>query len=318
MRSAPPGRPLPACPFPDARVMPPPPEQPRRLAFLGSPPVAVTALRALVEAGYDVAAVVTSAPKRRGRGAGLTPTPVGAAAEELGLAVMHDAAELQGAGLDLGVVVAYGRLLKAPLLAELALVNLHFSLLPRWRGAAPVERALLAGDAETGVCLMEVVKELDAGGVYRRASTPIAPHDTADTLRARLGALGTGLLLDALRGGFGIPNAQEGPSTYAEKITREDLHLDWAQPAATVHRVVRVGTAWTTVDGVELKVWDAVPVAEQSAGAPGSVTVRRHAPPTVACGAEALELRSVQPAGKARVDALAWAHGLHGPVVLGT
>jgi methionyl-tRNA formyltransferase len=307
--------------------VPSPPAEPRRLAYLGSPQIAVRPLQALVDAGYPVAAVVTGRPKRRGRGGALSPTPVGAAAEQLGLPVLHESADLIGGGFDLGVVVAYGRLLKPPLLAEVPLVNLHFSLLPRWRGAAPVERALLAGDAETGVCLMEVVEALDAGGVYRCAATPIGPDDDAEDLRTRLVELGIEQLLDSLAHGFGDPEPQQGPSTYADKITRRDLRLDWAEDAEQLHRVVRVGGAWTTLGGLELKVWAAkVQPAGPSvhgedtsrAGEAGRVEVSRHGPPTVVCGKGALELQQVQPAGKPRVDGESWARGLQHAAVLGT
>jgi methionyl-tRNA formyltransferase len=174
-----------------------------RLVFLGTPPAAVPPLRALVEAGHDVALVVTRADKRRGRGAELTPSAVKAAAAEL------------------GVVVAFGQLIKPHVLAEVPMVNLHFSLLPRWRGAAPVERAILAGDDETGVCVMDVEEGLDTGGIYALERVRVHPHETADELRARLVAIGTPLLLEVLArpGGIGEPMPQDGEPTYAAKLT---------------------------------------------------------------------------------------------------
>src|SRR5262245_12686078 len=174
--------------------------------------MAVPPLRALVEAGFDVALVVSRADARRGRGGALSPSPVKAAALDLGLAVTDRVDDLLD--LDprppLGVVVAFGRLIRPHVLAAVPMVNVHFSPLPRWRGAAPVERAIRAGDARTGVCLMDVEEGLDTGGVYRRAGVDIGPDETADELRARLVAIGTEQLVDALASGLGEPVPQEG------------------------------------------------------------------------------------------------------------
>src|SRR5580698_5163295 len=153
-----------------------------RLAFLGTPDMAVPPLRALVEAGHDLALCVTRPDRKRGRGGALSPSPVKAAALELGLAVTHSMQDLVTADVELAVVVAYGRIIPASLLAQIPMVNLHFSLLPRWRGAAPVERALLAGDAETGVCLMKLEEGLDTGPVYGRLSVPIGDEEDLSTL----------------------------------------------------------------------------------------------------------------------------------------
>ena len=216
-------------------------------------------LRALVAAGCQVKLVVTRPPRRRGRGGLATMSPVGTAASGLGLEVTWSLDDAAGLPADLGVVVAYGEMISDSVLRARRTVNLHFSLLPRWRGAAPVERAILAGDSEAGVCLMEVVGELDAGRVYSSARTPIAPDDTAESLRARLCALGTGLLLDALAGGFGTPQPQAGTVTWAAKIDPAELRIDWAAPAEHVLRLVRVGGAWTTFRGKRLKVLAARP-----------------------------------------------------------
>src|SRR6476620_1048597 len=151
-----------------------------RLAYLGTPAMAVPPLRALVAAGFDVAAVVTRADKRRGRGSAVAPSPVKEAAVERGSPVHHHLDDLLELSIVLGVVVAFGQIIKPHVLAAIPMVNLHFSLLPRWRGAAPVERALLAGDTQTGVCLMQVEEGLDTGGVYERAVVPIAATDTGD------------------------------------------------------------------------------------------------------------------------------------------
>ena len=153
-------------------------------------------LRTLVEAGHEVALVVSQPDRRRGRGGQTSPSPVKQAALDLGLAVTDAVDDALGVGADLGVVVAFGRLIKPHVLAALPMVNLHFSLLPRWRGAAPVERAILAGDERTGVDLMVVEEGLDTGGVYDRVEVAIGPDETADELRARLATLGADLLVD--------------------------------------------------------------------------------------------------------------------------
>jgi methionyl-tRNA formyltransferase len=275
-----------------------------RLAFLGTPEAAVPPLRALVEHGHDVALVVTRADAKRGRGAGTTPSPVKAAAASLGLPVTDRPEDL--VALDprpeLGVVVAYGRLIRPPVLAAVPMVNVHFSLLPRWRGAAPVERAILAGDTRTGVCLMEVEEGLDTGGVYRRAEVDIGPDETADALRARLVAIGTDLLIGALAEGLGAPVPQAGEPVYAAKLDPSELELDFGAPADLVNRTVRVGGAWTTFRGRRLKVWRARSVA---AGPPPGMLDGT----VVGCSGGGLDLVEVQPEGKGRQPAAAWRNG---------
>ncbi|MEL7157438.1 MAG: methionyl-tRNA formyltransferase, partial [Actinomycetota bacterium] len=202
------------------------PTHPRRLVYLGTPDMAVPPLQALHEAGFDIALVVTRIDKRRGRGSGTSPSPVKAAALELGLPVSHDLDEATSVGADLGVVVAYGRLIPVAVLARLAMVNIHFSLLPRWRGAAPVERALLAGDEITGVCLMEVAEGLDTGAVYARRELTIGDDDLA-TLQARLVDVGAELLVEELGRGLAPPTPQQGEPTHAAKLTTDDLRLDF-------------------------------------------------------------------------------------------
>jgi methionyl-tRNA formyltransferase len=275
-----------------------PVDPPRRLAYLGSPELAVPPLRALVEAGFEVALVVSQPDRKRGRGGGLQPTAVKAAALELGLPVTDRVADVVDAGVDLGVVVAFGRIIKPEVLERVPMVNLHFSLLPRWRGAAPVERAILAGDAATGVDLMAVEEGLDTGGVYRRAEVPIGPDDTLEDLRGRLVELGSGLLVGALRKGLGPPRPQEGDPTYAAKLEPHEHEIDWARPAVHVHRQVRIGGAWTTVGGRRLKV-HATQVPPTGDG------------PQVPAGDGPVELVEVQPEGKARMGARAWANGAH-------
>jgi len=227
---------------------------PRRLVFLGTPEIAVQPLRALVDAGFEIALVVTRADKRRGRGSELMPSPVKAAALELGLPVSHSVDDVLRVGAELGVVVAFGQLIKPNVLATVPMVNLHFSLLPRWRGAAPVERALLAGDDVTGVCLMQLEEGLDTGPVYSRIVVPIGATTTADELRRRLVDVGTKVLIDELSAGLGQPTPQQGEATYATKLRPEELRIDWTRPPAEIDRLVRLGGAWTTLHGRRLKV----------------------------------------------------------------
>ncbi len=183
--------------------------------------MAVPPLRALVAAGHDIALCVTRPDRRRGRGGAVTPSPVKEAALELGLPVSHSMEDVAGVGVELAVVVAYGRIIPATLLAQVPMVNLHFSLLPRWRGAAPVERAILAGDRETGVCLMKLEEGLDTGPVYARRVVPIGSDADLAALRAELVELGSALLVESLAGGLAglpVPEPQEGEPTIASKV----------------------------------------------------------------------------------------------------
>ncbi len=287
------------------------------------------ALRAVVAAGHEVALVVTQPDRRRGRGAEATPSPVKAAALELALPVrtperareVED--EVRALDADLGVVVAFGQLLPVPLLEATrhGFVNVHFSLLPRWRGAAPVERAILAGDAMTGVCVMQLEAGLDTGPVYSRAQTPIAPDETAGELRARLIELGTDLLLDTLpKIASSTPEPQTGDATHAAKLTVEEFRID---PLATTEELVllvRAGSprpgAWAVVDGRRLKVWrahrrpaDTAPTPPKEPGETDHVVgvVDRDGGLVTADGV--LDLDVVQPEGKAAMPAAAWLAG---------
>jgi methionyl-tRNA formyltransferase len=282
-----------------------PPARPQRLAFLGTPDVGVPPLRSLHAAGFDIAVVVSRPDKRRGRGGGLSPSPVKAAALELGLPVTDDLDVVLDADVELGVVVAYGRLIPRRVLEQVPMVNLHFSLLPRWRGAAPVERALLAGDPTTGVCLMEVAEGLDTGAVYAVEETAIAPTDTLTTLRGRLVEMGSAMVVDALRAGLPTPTPQRGEPTHAAKIDPSELEIDWSRPAADLDRLVRLGGAWTTFRGRRLKVWQAEPGSDD--GPPGGAGAIDGT--VVATGAGALRLLEVQPEGKGRQEASAWRNG---------
>jgi len=291
-----------------------------RLVYLGTPEDSVAPLRALVEAGHDVALVVTQPDRRRSRGAGHDPSPVRRAADELGLAVRTPekareiVEEVRATGAELGVVVAFGQLLPVALLEALPLgfVNLHFSLLPRWRGAAPVERAILAGDEVTGVCLMGLEAGLDTGPVFARREVPIEPRETAGELRRRLVDVGTQLLVEQLPTiASATPQPQVGEPTYADKLTVDEFRLDPARAAPELDRIVRAGNprpgAWIRVGAKRVKVWRARPAdAPGEPCEPGVIT-----PAGALCTAEgALELGEVQPEGKRPMAAAAWRAGL--------
>jgi len=190
----------------------------------------------------------------------------------------------------------------------LPMVNIHFSLLPRWRGAAPVERAVLAGDERTGVDLMVVEEGLDTGAVYDRAELTIGPDETVDELRARLTDAGTALLVDNLQRGLTTPAPQVGEAVYAHKIDPAELEIDWSQPAVAVHRVVRVGGAWTTFRGKRLKVWRTILPGAQADPDAGDADPAAVAAPV---GDGTIHLVEVQPEGKPRMPAAAWANGAH-------
>lgn len=283
--------------------LPVPPPDVARIVYFGTPEMAVPPLAALADAGFDVALVVSGADKRRGRRAEPSPTPVKLEAMRRGIPVTVDPNDAAEVDADLGVVVAFGRILRRPILERLPMVNLHFSLLPRWRGAAPVERAILAGDERTGVCVMAVEEGLDTGGVYARRELTIRRGSTAADLGRQLTEVGSGLLVDTIRDGLRAPEPQEGEVTYAAKLSTDELRLDWSRPAVELDRVVRVGGAWTTFRGRRFKVLAARPVGEATGGSGelhGDV---------VACGFGGLQLLSVQPEGKGEVAMSAWLNG---------
>ena len=293
-----------------------------RLVFLGSPDAAVAPLEALVAAGHEVRLVVSRADARRGRGKARTPSPVKHAALALGIEVTDELDAVSRAGAELGIVVAYGRIVPGALLDTLPMVNVHFSLLPRWRGAAPVERAVLAGDTETGVSLMRLEAGLDTGPVLATARAEIGAHEHAAVLTRRLSVTGAQLLVEALAGGvdaLGPGTAQQGTPTYAEKIGTEELRLDWSRPASELERLVRLDRAWTTFRGERLLVLDAQAIdvhrRDESGDADDAYGEQDAAPgdirgTVVGTGDGFLELVSVQPAGKRPMGAAQWWRGV--------
>lgn len=280
-----------------------------RLAFLGTPDMAVGPLRALVAAGHDIALCVTRPDRRRGRGGTVTPSPVKEAAAGLGIPVTHSLDDVGTAGVELAVVVAYGRIIPADVLAQVPMVNLHFSLLPRWRGAAPVERAILAGDTETGVCVMAVEAGLDTGPVYARRVVPLDETIDLPALRRELVDVGSALLVETLAGGVGglpAPVPQEGEVTVAAKLTNDDLRLHWEEAAVQLHRVVRLGRAWTTFRGKRLGIRQAR--VDDLVGADGAPGTLRGA--SIVTGKGFLTLLEVQPESKAPMKAEDWLRGV--------
>ena len=290
---------------PLARV---PAGRPRRLVYLGTPDAAVPPLRALVAARFDIALVVTRPDKRRGRGSELSPSPVKVAALSLGLPVAHEVDAVLDVDADLGVVVAYGRLIRRAVLERLPMVNLHFSLLPRWRGAAPVERALLAGDEITGVCLMQLEEGLDTGPVFATGVVDVAPDATLASLRDELVELGATMLVEQLTDGLGAPAPQHGDATYAAKIEPAELNIDWARPAVEIDRLVRLGGAWTTFRGRRLKIVTSTLLVGTDRGAPERAPGMMDGA-TISTGDGTLLLAQVQPEGKPVMTAEAWRNG---------
>ena len=296
-----------------------------RIAFLGTSEFAVPALQALVDAGHDVVAVYTRAPKPAGRGQQERKTPVHQLADTLGLPVRtprtlktdEEAAAFKALDLDAAVVVSYGHILTKPFLDApvLGCVNIHGSLLPRWRGAAPIHRAILAGDAETGVTTMRMDEGLDTGPMLLAERTPISAADTAETVHDRLAAMGATLIVSTLDGLVRrsidpTPQPSEGV-TYAHKLGKEEGVLDWRRPAAELERKVRAFHPWPgtsfTYNGEAIKVLGAA--LALAGGAPGTVTIARDGFPVVACGVGGLRLLKLQRPGKSAQSADAFLRG---------
>jgi methionyl-tRNA formyltransferase len=286
-----------------------------RLAFMGTPDFAVPTLAELIGQGHDIAAVYTQPPRPKGRGYASEPSPVAKLAAAHGLAVRDPVtlknADAQAAfaslGLDAAVVVAYGLLLPKPILdaPRLGCFNLHGSLLPRWRGAAPIQRAILAGDAETGVMVMRMEEGLDTGPVLMAERTAIG-RKTYGELHDELARLGADLMARAMaaleRGSISEKAQPAEGATYAKKILKDEARIDWTKPAREVDCLVRglspVPGAWTELAGERVRILYAEPVS--GSGAPGTVLDEAL---TIACGEGALRLLRVQRAGKAVMEA---------------
>jgi methionyl-tRNA formyltransferase len=300
-----------------------------KITFLGTSEFAVPALQALVDAGHDVVAVYTRAPKPAGRGQQERKTPVHLLADTLGLAVRTprtlkndaEAEAFRALDLDVAVVVSYGHILTKSFLDApvLGCVNIHGSLLPRWRGAAPIHRAILAGDAETGVTTMRMDEGLDTGPMLLAERTPISAADTAETVHDRLATLGATLIVSTLDGLMRksidpTPQPEDGV-TYAHKLGKEEGVLDWRRAAAELERKVRAFHPWPgtsfELNGERIKVLEAG--LTLAGGAPGTLSISRDGFPVVACGSGGLKLLRLQRPGKSAVAADAFLRGFSLP-----
>jgi methionyl-tRNA formyltransferase len=308
-----------------------------RIAFAGTPAFAVPSLMRLIDSGARIERVLTQPDRPAGRGRALHASPVKQAAVQHGIEVQQperlDAAArlaLADDRPDLLVVVAYGLILPQWMLdwPSIAAVNVHASLLPRWRGAAPIQHAILAGDAETGVSLMRMTRGLDAGPVYGQAATPIGPAETAGELHDRLAELGADLIvgmLPAILAGSAAATPQPATgSSYAPKIDKHDAPLDFGQPARVLERRVRGFNPWPVAealygDGRRLRVWQAVALDAEVDAAPGTVIAATQTGIDVATGQGVLRLTSIQPPGGRAMSAAAYlaAHSLAGVAFAG-
>ncbi|WP_298849552.1 methionyl-tRNA formyltransferase [uncultured Ruegeria sp.] len=284
-----------------------------RIVFMGTPDFSVPVLDALVEAGHEIAAVYCQPPRPAGRGKKDRPTPVHARAEALGLSVRHPvslkSAEEQNAfaalNADVAVVVAYGLILPQPILdaPKQGCLNIHASLLPRWRGAAPIHRAIMSGDAETGICIMQMEAGLDTGPVLLRQATAIEAEETTAQLHDRLSAMGAALIIEVLSNLQDLtPEPQpENGVTYAAKIDKSEARIDWTRTAEEIDRQIRglspFPGAWTEIDGERIKLL-ASRLADGQ-GVPGEIL---NGDLHVACGQGAVELLRLQRAGKGAQD----------------
>jgi methionyl-tRNA formyltransferase len=282
-----------------------------RVAFLGTSAFGADVLRRLTgEPGIDIVAVVTQPDRPSGRGRQPGSPPVADAARELGLRLVQtEQASAEPVDADVGAVVAFGQIVRRPLLGAYPLYNLHPSLLPRWRGAAPVERALMAGDSETGVCVIELIAELDAGPIHGCARFDVGPEDDAGSVRARALELGAPLLAEALRGRTHPEEQSTDGVTYAHKIEPGDRRIDWAGTAVDAANLVRALSphigARCELDGEPVTVWRAG--AGPDGGEPGTISP----PLRIGCGqGGVLEVLELQPAGRRRMAVADYLRGL--------
>lgn len=300
-----------------------------RLIFAGTPEFAAQALGALIDAGHDIALVLTQPDRPAGRGMALLPSPVKQRALAAGLPVFQPVrlkdAEAQetvrAVGADAMIVAAYGLILPQAVLdlPRLGCINIHASLLPRWRGAAPIQRAILAGDPETGVCIMQMEAGLDTGPVLRSAALPIEAEDTAASLHDKLAALGARLIVDTLADlpKMAVPQPENG-ATYAAKIEKSEAPIDWRQPAVQIGRQIRAFNPFPAAlfhaNGQAIKAWRAMP--EAGSGEPGTVLAADRNGILVACGEGVLRLLELQKAGGKRLAVAQFLAGT--PLAAGT
>ena len=301
-----------------------------RIVFAGTPPFAAAALDALADAGHTIALVLTQPDRPAGRGMKLAPSAVKRAATVRGLPVFQPdslkSAEVQAtlreAAADIMVVAAYGLILPQAVLVlpRLGCLNIHASLLPRWRGAAPIQRAILAGDAETGITIMQMDAGLDTGAMLSKTVVPIRETDTAGSLHDVLAKAGAEAIVAALTNYSELePQPQDDrEATYAAKLSKEEARLDWRLPAEVLARAVRaynpVPGAWTLLDGVPLKIWLAQPVGDgggigERSRTPGELLRADGDQLVIACGSGALVVREIQLAGSKRMDVAAFLAG---------
>lgn len=280
-----------------------------RLAFLGTPSAAVVSLGALCDGGHDVAVVVTRPDRRRSRGSHTSASPVKIEAQARGIPVIHRVADLASFDVDRGVVVAYGAMIPAAVLERVPMLNVHFSLLPRWRGAAPVERAILAGDHETGVSIMSLDEGLDTGPVHLERRVEIGDA-TLGELLDRLARLGARALLEVLddRELLASPVAQAGDATYATKLDAETFHLDPTKSAEENLRVIRLERAWVMVGDRRIRLLRARALSDGSTLEPGTLD-RRDGHVVLGVRAGALVLDEVRPEGGRTMPADDWWRG---------
>lgn len=303
-----------------------------RAAFAGTPEFAVPSLKALIDAGVAVDCVFTQPDRRAGRGRQLTQSPVKQFAISHGISVLQPAVlndefrqRLPEHRPDILVVVAYGLILPQWMLdwPKIAPINVHASLLPRWRGAAPIQQAILSGDRETGVSVMRMSRGLDCGPVYSKQATPVGPAETAGELHDRLSILGADLLVAALPGILSAtlePEPQDDDAaSYAPRIEKGDAILNWQLPASELEQRVRGYNPWPvaearTVQGERLRIWEAQAISDSSAAQPGTVVEAAGGIIDVATADGLLRLRQVQPPGGRVMSAAAYlaAHDLRG------
>jgi methionyl-tRNA formyltransferase len=296
-----------------------------RLIFAGTPDFAAEALHALIQSPHEIVAVYTQPDRPAGRGQKLTPSPVKQLALQHQLTVLQPVslktaeatAQLRALDADVMVVAAYGLILPPEVLEipRYGCLNIHASLLPRWRGAAPIQRAILAGDSETGITIMQMDKGLDTGAMLLKLTCPITGEDTAASLHDRLASLGAEAIITALDQ---LPTLTATPqddreATYAAKLTKQEAVIDWHRPAEELDRLIRAFNPWpvaqTSVNGQTLRIWSAQPLAGKANVSPGTVIGRDKQGIDVACGEGVLRLTWLQPAGSKPMDVAAFLNG---------